>query len=122
MFKKKNWRICYLAEITGCYKNVQIIFRNFPCKIDASSGRKKYPYNDFGYELYEALIGQKLVDFPQIKRRFELEGVINETITINDFRDIEVELLLKRIIDDKTFYYEVGEAMTDAISKAGIRI
>lgn len=122
MFKTKEWKICYLFEIIGCYKDVQIIFRNLPCKIDTSSGRKKYPYNDFGCELYEALVGEKLSDFTQIKKRFELDGVINETITLKDYRNIEVELMLKRIIDDKTFYYEVGEAMTDALLKAGIKV
>ena len=123
MFKTKEWKICYLSEIIGCYKDVQIIFRNLPCKINASSGRKKYPYNDFGCELYEALVGQKLGDFPQIKRRFELDGVIHETIALKDYLNIEVELItLKRVIDDETFYYEVGEAMTDALSKAGIKV
>ncbi len=122
MFKTKEWKICYLSEIIGCSKDVQIIFRNLPCKIDTSSDRKKYPYNDFGCELYEALVGQKLGDFPQINRRFELNGEINETIALKDYPNIEVELTLKGVIDDKTFYYEVGEAMTDALSKAGIKV
>jgi len=122
MFKTKEWKICYLSEIIGCSKDVQIIFRNLPCKIDTSSGRKKYPYNDFGCELYEALVGPKLGDFSQMKRWLESDGVIKETITLKDYRSIEVELALKRVVDDKTFYYEVGEAMTDALLKAGIKV
>lgn len=122
MFKAKEWEICYLSEISGCYRDIQIIFRNFPCKIDPSSGRKKYPYNDFGCELYEALVGQKLNDFLQIKKRFELEGVINETITLKNFRNIEVSLILKPCIDRKSFYHQAGEAMADAIAKAGIKL
>lgn len=122
MFKAKEWKICYLAEILGCYQDVQIIFRNLPCKIDVSSGRKKFPDNDFGCELYEALVGQKLGNFSQIKSRFELDGVIYETIALKDYRNIEVELTLKRVIDDKTFYYQVGEAMAGAFSKAGIKV
>jgi hypothetical protein len=122
MFKAKEWKACYLAEISGCHKDIQIIFRNFPCKVDISSGKKKYPYNDFGCELYEALVGQKLGDFSQVKRRLELDGVINETITLKNFRNIEVVLILEQIIDDKTFYHQVGEAMTDAIAKAGIKL
>ena len=122
MFKAKEWTICYLAEITGCYKDIQIIFKNFPCKVDTSSGRKKYPYSDFGCELYEALVGQRLGDFLQLKRRFELDGVVNETLTLRDFRDIEVVLILKQDIDSKSFYHQVGEAMADAIAKAGIKL
>jgi hypothetical protein len=122
MFKTKEWKICYLAEISGSYKDVQIIFRNFPCKVDTSSGRKKYPYNDFGCELYEALVGHKLGDFIQIKKRLELDGVVNETITLIDLRDIQVVLILKQSIDRKSFYHQVGEAMTDAIAKAGIKL
>jgi len=122
MFKTKEWKICYLSEIMGSYKDVQIIFKNLPCKIDMSSGRKKYPYDDFGCELYEALVGEKLGNFLQIKRRFELDGVISETISLKGYRNIEVKLMLKRVINDETFYYEVGEAMTDALSKAGIKV
>ena len=47
---------------------------------------------------------------------------LDETIALKDYRNIEVELTLKRVIDDKSFYYEVGEAMTDALSKAGIKL
>ena len=122
MFKAKEWTICYLAKISGCYKDVQIIFKNFPCKVDTSSGRKKYPYSDFGCELYEVLVGQRLGDFLQLKRRFELDGVVSETITLRDFGDIEVVLILKQNIDRKSFYHQVGEAMTDAIAKADIKL
>lgn len=51
-----------------------------------------------------------------------MDGVINETITLKNFRNIEVVLILEQIIDDKTFYHQVGEAMTDAIAKAGIKL
>ena len=122
MFKAKEWTICYLAKISGCYKDVQIIFKNFPCKVDVSSGRRKYPCSDFGCELYEALVGQKLGDFLQVKRRFELDGVVNETIRLIDYRDIEVVLILKQSIDRKSFYHQVGEAMNDAIAKADIKL
>lgn len=122
MFHKKKWEIYYIAEIIGQYKDVQIIFRNLPCRINTSSGKKKYLYNDFSCELYEVLIDHMLDDFSCVKSRIESDGFIKETITLKNYRNIEVLLILDKSTDRKKFYHNIGEAIIDAFSKAGITV
>lgn len=112
----------YIAEIIGEYKDVQIIFKNLPCKINTSSGKKKYPYNDFSCELYDELIGHILDDFSDVKRRMELDGTIKETISLKNHPNIEVILISKKPTNRREFYHGIGEAITDAFSKAGITV
>jgi hypothetical protein len=122
MFYTKKWKICYICEISGNYKDVQIIFRNLPCKIDTSNNKKKYPDDEFSCELYEAVISQLLDDFPCVKRRIESDCIIKETIILKNYQNIEAELISDNVIDRKDFYYNVGEAIIDAFSKAGIKM
>ncbi len=122
MFHSKKWKIEYLPEIKGQYKDVTIIFRNFPCKINTVSGKKKSPYNDFSCELYEVLISQILEDFSQVKRRVEMDNILKEMITLKEYRSIEVLLILDKTVERNEFYHNVGEAIIDAFSKAGITL
>jgi hypothetical protein len=122
MFYSKKWKIEYLPDIKGQYKDVKIIFRNIPCKINSVSGKKKCPYNDFSSELYEVLISQLLEDFSQVKRRVEVDNVLKGMITLREYRRIEVLLILDKTVEGNEFYHNVGEAIIDAFSKAEITL
>lgn len=122
MFHSKKWKIFYLPEIKGKYKNVQIIFRNLPCKINIVNGKKKCPYDDFSCELYEEIISQILDDFFQVKRRIGMDNVLKGMITLKEYRNIEVLLILDTAVEKNAIYHDVGEAIIDAFSKAEITL
>jgi hypothetical protein len=117
LFRKKEWELSAIEGITHKENDVQVSIDRMPCRIEKTSGKRRYPYPDYGFDLATHL--GKFVEnnfkifmpFHSIKLSAEL-GVKDTVITITTSQKFENSEALKS---------EILEVLADAIKKTKIK-
>lgn len=113
-FKRRQWRAEVIGEMTGSFVKVVVRVRNLPCLFEASSGKHRYHYKDFGSEFIEELTERQLPGFEELVRILNAGAAANALVRLRELGPIEVQVTGKITVSSREFYSDLADALVEA--------
>jgi hypothetical protein len=121
LFERREWKPEVVPELKGSYKGLHVVLRNFSCLGDASDGKRKYPYPDFGSEFLSELTDRQLGDFDHVRQVLSADAGKTVYVRLRDLPAIEVQVTGRASSSRQQFYSDLADALIAAFDSHHIR-
>lgn len=120
-FKRRDWKPELMPELKGSHNGLHVTLRNFSCLGDASDGRRKFAYPDFGSEFLAELADRQLGDFDHVHQALSADAGKTVYVRLRDLPAIEVQLTGRAASRRREFYSDLADALIAAFDSCRIR-
>jgi hypothetical protein len=114
LFKRREWKPEIVREMKGSYNGVHVVLRNFSCLSDASDGKRKYPYPDFGAEFLAELTERQLGDFDHVRQVLSADVGKTVYVRLRNLPAIEAQVSGRGSDSRQEFYSDLADALIAA--------
>jgi len=119
VFKRKEWPIESISELSGSYNGLHVSLRNFSCQRDPVSGTRRYAYQDFGFEFITELSDRQLGNYSQVAQTLNSGSSVVVWVSLQDLPPIEVTIH-GHTYQQKAFYSDIADALISAFGSKDI--
>ena len=120
-FKRREWKPEIVPELKGVYDGLNVVLHNFPCLVDASDGKRKYAYSDFGREFLAELADRQLGDFEHVRQVLSAGAGKTAYVRLRDLDAIEVQVTGHVSPRREQFYSDLADALIAAFDAHRIK-
>jgi hypothetical protein len=119
-FKRKEWPIESISELSGSYNGLHVSLRNFSCQREPNSGARRFAYQDFGFEFITELSERQLGNYSDVAQTLNSGGSIVVPVALRGLPPIEVTI--QGHADKKrAFYSDIADALLSAFGSKDIK-
>jgi hypothetical protein len=120
-FKRREWKPQTMPELKGACNGLYVTLHNFPCLIDASDGKRKYAYANFGPEFLAELTDRQLSDFEHVRQVLSAGAGMTVQVRLRELGAIEVQVSGHVSARRGQFYCDLADALIAAFEAHGIK-